>query len=127
MDTRHGAKAASALLATGELQTPLRTLLWLMCIQLPDGSFPQNSWIDGTPYWTGIQLDEMAAPLLLAWRLWTRDPEAFDRAYFRPVLVRAVAYLIAAGPVTAQDRWEEKRGLFAFHARHHHRSHVRWR
>ena len=108
--TRDLVQSASALLATGEISTPLRALLWLMCIQNADGSFPQNSWIDGRPYWQGIQLDEMAAPLLLGWRLWKTDPEAYDRAQFRPVLRQAVSYLLTAGPVTAQDRWEENAG-----------------
>lgn len=108
--TRDLVQSASALLATGEVATPLRALLWLTCVQKPDGSFPQNSWIDGTPYWQGIQLDEMAAPLLLAWRLWQAAPEAYDRAAFRPVLTRACAYLMAAGPATGQDRWEENAG-----------------
>ena len=34
-----------------------------------DGGFPQNFWIDGDPYWKGIQLDEVAFPIMLAWRL----------------------------------------------------------
>jgi glucoamylase len=63
--TRDLVQSVSALLATGDIATPMRALLWLTCIQKPDGSFPQNSWIDGVPYWQGIQLDEMAAPLLL--------------------------------------------------------------
>ena len=108
--TRDLVQSASALLATGEIGTPLRALLWLTCIQKPDGSFPQNSWIDGEPYWQGIQLDEMAAPLLLGWRLWKAAPENYSGARFRPVLQRAFTYLLAAGPVTAQDRWEENAG-----------------
>ena len=108
--TRDLVQSASALLATDEIATPLRALLWLTCIQKPDGSFPQNSWIDGGPYWQGIQLDEMAAPLLLGWRLRRLAPERFEDAHFSPVLQRACAYLIAAGPVTAQARWEENAG-----------------
>ena len=30
---------------------------------------PQNSWIDGAAHWKGRQLDEVAAPILLAWQL----------------------------------------------------------
>ncbi len=108
--TRDLVQSASALVAAGEMNTPMRALLWLTCIQKPDGSFPQNSWIDGSPYWEGIQLDEMAAPLLLGWRIWRAAPEDYDRAHFRPVLQRALEYLITAGPVTAQDRWEENAG-----------------
>ncbi len=108
--TRDLVQSATALLAAGETATPLRALFWLMCIQKPDGSFPQNSGTDGRPYWQGVQLDQMAAPLMLGWRLWKAVPDVFDRAHFRPVLESAVAYLMAAGPVTAQDRWEENAG-----------------
>jgi glucoamylase len=67
--TRDLAQSATALLATGQTGTPLRALIWLAAIQRPDGSFPQNSWINGSAYWSGLQLDEIAAPILLAWRL----------------------------------------------------------
>ncbi len=67
--TRDLVQSATALLATGQTGTPLRALIWLAAIQRPDGSFPQNSWIDGSAYWSGLQLDEVAAPMLLAWRL----------------------------------------------------------
>src|SRR5260370_15347834 len=68
------AQNASALLATGQMGTPLRALIWLAAIQRPDGSFPQNSWIDGTAYWSGLQLDQVAFPILLAWRFSKTDP-----------------------------------------------------
>ena len=45
--TRDLVQSATALLATGQTGTPLRALIWLAAIQRPDGSFPQNSWIDG--------------------------------------------------------------------------------
>src|SRR5207247_9146558 len=67
--TRDLVQSATALLATGQTGTPLRALIWLAAIQHSDGSFPQNSWIDGTAYWSGLPLDEIAAPTLLAWRL----------------------------------------------------------
>ena len=62
--TRDLVQSATALLATGQTSTPLRALTWLAAIQRPDGSFPQNSWIDGTAYWSGQQLDQIAAPIL---------------------------------------------------------------
>jgi glucoamylase len=40
------------------------------CISRSVLGFYQNFWIDGRPYWRGIQLDEVAFPILLAWRLW---------------------------------------------------------
>jgi glucoamylase len=107
--TRDLVQSATALLATGQVGTPLRALIWLAAIQRPDGSFPQNSWLDGTAYWSGLQLDEVAAPLLLAWRLWKGGHMSglFDP---KEMLLRAAAYLILQGPVTGQDRWEENAG-----------------
>jgi glucoamylase len=107
--TRDLVQSATALLATGQTGTPLRALIWLAAIQQTDGCFPQNSWIDGRPYWSGVQLDEIAAPILLAWRL---HREGATRAQFNPcvMILRAAAYLIRRGPVTAQERWEENAG-----------------
>ena len=107
--TRDLAQSATALLATGQTGTPLRALIWLAAIQRSDGRFPQNSWINGNAYWSGVQLDEMAAPILLAWRL---QREGVTLGRFDPwvMILRAAAYLIRQGPVTAQERWEENAG-----------------
>lgn len=107
--TRDMVQSASALLASGQTGTPLRALIWLATIQHSDGRFPQNSWIDGTAYWSGLQLDEIAAPILLAWRL---HCEGASLGRFDPcvMITRAAAYLIQRGPVTAQERWEENAG-----------------
>src|SRR5207245_10574214 len=83
-------------------------LSWLAAIERRDGSFPQNSWIDGTAYWSGLQLDQVALPILLAWRLHKQD--ALGLFNPRVMIVRAAARLILQGPVTAQDRWEENAG-----------------
>jgi glucoamylase len=106
--TRDLVQSATALLATGQTGTPLRALIWLAAIQRPDGSFPQNSWINGTAYWSALQLDEIAAPILLAWRLHKHD--ALGLFNPRVMIARAAAYLILQGPVTSQDRWEENAG-----------------
>src|SRR5207244_11852338 len=65
--TRDLVHSATALFATGQTSTPLRALIWLAAIQRPDGSFPQNSWIDGRAYWSELQLDEVGFALLLEW------------------------------------------------------------
>jgi glucoamylase len=67
--TRDMVQSATALLACGRTESALRALIWLACVQEADGSEPQNSSITGKPYWKGIQLDEVAVPILLAWRL----------------------------------------------------------
>jgi glucoamylase len=107
--TRDLVQSATALLASGQTGTPLRALIWLATIQRPDGRFPQNSWINGCAYWSGLQLDEIAAPILLAWRL---QCEGVGLGLFDPcvMILRAAAYLIRQGPVTAQERWEENSG-----------------
>ena len=106
--TRDLVQSATALLATGQTGTPLRALIWLAAIQRPDGSFPQNSWIDGTAYWSVLQLDQIAAPILLAWRLHEQDALGlFDPGV---MIMRAAAHLILQGPVTSQERWEENAG-----------------
>lgn len=107
--TRDLVQSATALLATGQAGTPLRALIWLAAIQREDGSFPQNSWINGDAYWPGIQLDEIAAPILLAWRLHS-EGVTLGRFDPRVMISRAAGYLIRQGPVAAQERWEESAG-----------------
>jgi len=106
--TRDMVQTASALLASGTTEAPLRALIYLATRQQPDGGFPQNFWVDGEPYWKGIQLDEVAFPILLAGRL----QEAGALAHFDPIpMMRAAArFLIERGPATEQDRWEEVGG-----------------
>ena len=108
--TRDLVQSATALLAGGQTGTPLGALIWLAAIQGKDGAFPQNSWIDGNAYWPGVQLDEIAAPILLAWRL---RREGVSMGGFDPwfMILRAAGYLIRQGPVTTQERWEENSGF----------------
>jgi glucoamylase len=102
-------QSASAALAIGDMQLPLRVLRYLAKIQLPDGGMPQNCWVDGRPYWTGIQLDEVAFPIMLAWRLHSLGLLADFDPY--PMVRAAAAYLIKRGPASPQERWEEEAGL----------------
>src|SRR5215469_8840859 len=106
--TRDLVQSATALVATGQTGTPLRALIWLAAIQRPDGSFPQNSWINGKAYWSGLQLDQIALPMLLARRL--HEHNALGMFDPRTMIGRAAGYLILQGPVTSQDRWEEAAG-----------------
>lgn len=100
--------SASALLLCGHAETARRALVYLAAIQREDGSMPQNCFLNGQPYMDGEQLDEVAAPVILAWRL----KEAGELGCFDPwVMVRNAAnYLLCKGPVTGQERWEENAG-----------------
>jgi glucoamylase len=106
--TRDMTQSATALLAAGNTETPLRALVYLAVNQNDDGGFPQNFWINGDAYWGGSQLDEVAFPVLLAWRLHEHGSLRDFDPY--PMVMRAAAYLIRNGPATQQERWEEASG-----------------
>jgi glucoamylase len=72
-------------------------------------------WLDGTPYWGGIQMDETAFPILLvdlARREGALAPDDVTRLW--PMVRRAAGFLVRNGPVTPQDRWEEDPGYSPF-------------
>ncbi len=72
-------------------------------------------WVDGTPYWNGIQLDETALPILLV-DLAHREKAISDADVIRfwPMVQLAAGYLSRNGPVSPQDRWEEDPGYSPF-------------
>jgi glucoamylase len=106
--TRDMVQTATALLACGRAETARRALVYLACTQQPNGGFAQNFWIDGRPYWTGQQLDEVAFPIILAWRLWKAD--GLGQMPIFPFVERAAAFLVRTAPITHQERWEENAG-----------------
>jgi glucoamylase len=106
--TRDMVQTATALMACGRLETALRALAYLACTQKPDGGFSQNFWVNGEPYWTGIQLDEVAFPIILAWRLYKQG--ALGNFNVVPFVERAAGFLVRYAPVTQQERWEETAG-----------------
>jgi glucoamylase len=99
-------QVASAWLALGDAEAAKRSLDYLFSIQQkPDGGFPQNSWLDGRPYWPSLQLDEVSYPLILAWQLGVNDERTYG-LHLRP----AAEFILRAGPRTPQERWEEEEG-----------------
>ena len=97
---------ATAQLAAGDVLAAGRALDYLLTVQeRKDGSFPQNSTLDGTAIFPSLQLDEVAFPLILAWQLGRADPTTY-----RTHLKRAADFLVANGPATQQERWEEASG-----------------
>jgi glucoamylase len=106
--TRDMVQTATALLACGRAETARRALVYLACTQKPNGGFAQNFWVDGEPYWSGVQLDEVAFPIVLAWRLWKAGGLG-DMDIF-PFVERAAGFLVEHAPLTHQDRWEENAG-----------------
>ena len=107
--TRDAISSVTGLIAAGETDTAVRSLIYLATSQQQDGGFAQNFWVNGDPYWTGIQLDEIAFPILLASILKREKVELNFDVY--PMIIRAAGYLIRYGPVTQQERWEEVSGF----------------
>ena len=111
-------ETAGALIAGKATVDALRVLRYLEATQEADGHWAQNLWLDGRPYWGGIQMDETAFPILLLDLL---RREAADRA-------GRSASLVADGAQRRQlhrAQWTghaagslgRRRRLFSVHAR----------
>ncbi len=99
-------EVATGLMAAGDRAAAERALDYLFRVQQkPDGSFPQNSWLDGRPYWPSLQMDEVSYPMILAWQLGKTDRDTWEK-HVRP----AAEFVVAHGPATQQERWEEVSG-----------------
>src|SRR4029450_10378344 len=102
---------ATGLIAAGDVAAANRSVDCLVTVQQkPDGSFPQNSRVDGTPVWGGLQLDEVALPIVLAHQLGRTDAGTWGH------VKRAADFLLGfeqdgnRGPCAPQDRWETQSG-----------------
>ncbi len=108
-------ESAGGLLAAGAHDDARRVLYYLQVTQEADGHWPQNMWLDGSPYWSGIQMDETAFPVLLvdlAYREKALKSDDLTRLW--PMVRKAAGFLVKNGPVTPQDRWEEDPGYSPF-------------
>src|SRR3954451_4658016 len=101
-------EAWTGLVAAGDLATARdATLFLLRRQQLPEGSMPRNSLVNGKPAPDSFntQLDECAYPILMAYQsglssddqLWSHVESAAD-------------FLISHGPSFGPERWEEQGG-----------------
>jgi glucoamylase len=96
----------TAFLAMGDRAAANRALDYLFKVQQKaDGSFPQNSWVDGRPIGGGLQMDQVAFPLILSWQLRRNDRSTW-LSHVKP----AADFILSNGPSTQQERWEEKGG-----------------
>lgn len=97
---------ATAFDAMGDRETARRLLDYLFTVQQKsDGSFPQNSRVDGRPIGTGLQMDQVGLPLVLAYQLGRNDRQTWLK-HIKP----AADFIVRRGPRTEQDRWEEEAG-----------------
>ena len=111
--SRDAYQFGTALWADGDRAAARRIVSWLFTRQQrPDGSFPQNSDVSGTPVWGSIQLDEVALPIVLAHLVGKHDD-----ATWRGVR-RAAGFLLRfkdeetgrRAPFSTQERWENQSG-----------------
>jgi glucoamylase len=106
---------AGGLLAAGAHDDALRVLNYLEATQEADGHWPQNMWLDGRPYWNGLQMDETALPILLVDLLRRESSRCYGSCErWWPLMRKAAAFVACYGPVTQQDRWEEDGGYSPF-------------
>ena len=105
-------ECATALLALGGVEEARNVLRYLIATQNADGHWYQNQWLGGRPYWTGIQLDETAFPVLLSAAL--GECGALEGVPVRNMISRALSYMVRHGPASPQDRWEEDAGVNTF-------------
>jgi glucan 1,4-alpha-glucosidase len=102
-------EAWTALMVDGDLQTARDAATFLLeRQQLPDGSMPRNSLLNGkvAPDSFNTQLDEVAYPIVMANQLGMTDPALYQN-HIRP----AIDFLIAHGPSFGPERWEEQGGF----------------
>jgi len=108
-------ETAGGLLAAGATASAKSVLDYLVAIQEADGHWSQNSWLDGRPYWGGIQIDETGFPILLYDMLLRAGAiTPADRVRYTSMIRGAAGYMVRNGPATQQDRWEEDGGYSAF-------------
>jgi glucoamylase len=108
-------ETAGALLAAGAVVDAARVLRYLEVTQEAAGNWAQNLWLDGRPYWGGIQMDETAFPVLLLDLLRREAPDSLGKLdRWWPMVRNAASFILRNGPVTQQDRWEEDAGYSPF-------------
>lgn len=108
-------QTAGGLLAAKAHKDARRVLNYLMVTQEADGHWSQNMWLDGEPYWKGVQMDQTALPIMLV-DLVNRETHLSEGEikHFWPMIRKAAGYLVTNGPITEQDRWEENAGYSTF-------------
>jgi glucoamylase len=103
-------EAFTGFLTDGDLTTARQIVSFLFDdMQRPDGSLPRNGLLNGqaAPDTGGLQLDETADPILMAWQAGLAGDSALYTQHIRP----AADFLVANGPADGVERWEEQTGF----------------
>ncbi|KID57560.1 glucan 1,4-alpha-glucosidase [Pseudoalteromonas luteoviolacea] len=127
-------QVAMAFMAMGDPDTALTSFEYLEKVQVMDGTpgnqgdtgwFLQKTHVDGELEWVGVQLDQTAMPIMLAWKLWQEGVLSDEKLvyWYERMLKPAAEFLVDGGlakilwndtqitpPATQQERWEEQNG-----------------
>ena len=127
-------QVAMAFLAMGDTQTAKAAFNYLPKVQVREdtpgnqgdtGWFLQKTHVDGELEWVGVQLDQTAMPIMLAWKLYKAGVLSKNELtqWYRTMLQPAADFLVEGGlakilwndtqitpPYTQQERWEEQAG-----------------
>ncbi|MBQ4835552.1 glycoside hydrolase family 15 protein [Pseudoalteromonas luteoviolacea] len=127
-------QVAMAFMAMGDPDTALTAFEYLEKVQVMDGTpgnqgdtgwFLQKTHVDGELEWVGVQLDQTAMPIMLAWKLWQAGVLSDEKLvyWYERMLKPAAEFLVDGGlakilwndtqitpPATQQERWEEQNG-----------------
>jgi glucoamylase len=95
---------ATAQQVAGDDAAADRLLEYLWRVQKPAGDWWQNTFVWGEQKWTTEQLDQVSLPIVLAW--WLGRTGAEDWSHVE----RAADYVMANGPRSDQERWENQDG-----------------
>src|SRR5215469_5456264 len=103
--TRDEYEMASALLAAGDSADANAALQYIFTYEEEsNGAVKQNTFLNGTAVFGSLQMDEVADPIILAWQLGATNSTDWGH-------IEALAnYLVANGPSTPEERWEESGG-----------------
>ena len=102
-------EAFTGLLTDGDLAAARDAVRFLFDRQqLPSGAMPRNSLLNGkaAPDTGGLQLDEVAYPILMDYQAGLAGDSALWTGHVRP----AADFLVANGPSDGNERWEEQTG-----------------
>jgi len=127
-------QVAMAFMAMGDNATAKTAFEYLEKVQVNSktpgnkgdtGWFLQKTHVDGELEWVGVQLDQTAMPIMLAWKLHQADvlTDAELSDWYSRMLKPAADFLVEGGranilwndtqitpPATQQERWEEQEG-----------------
>ncbi|HEX4059804.1 MAG TPA: glycoside hydrolase family 15 protein [Streptosporangiaceae bacterium] len=100
--TRDEYEMASALLAAGDSTDANAALQYIFNYEEESsGAVKQNTFLNGTAVFGSLQMDEVADPIILAYQLGATNSADWSH-------IESLAnYLVANGPYTPEERWEE--------------------